>query len=279
MLQSRTVDGGTPDIQIMELDLLQPGSIDKFASEFTQKFKQLDILINNAGTNIPGISEGGLDYVFTVSYLGHWYLTTKLYDAIKDTPNARVVNLTSVLHRYGSTQWWDAATGKRGSDSYFNALTHVYCDSKLAMMLFTQELRQRFEKDGSSAMAFAVAPGNVKTDIWRAVPLPLRIPLDPFMRLAFLSTDEGCHTSVTAALGPLEDLGGKNDPALYLQPYRGPTNRRPFDVTGLFGGTIPTIASLPPNVEAECTNLWEMSARLIEKAKEGALPFSHAESH
>ncbi|KAG5178416.1 hypothetical protein JKP88DRAFT_329698 [Tribonema minus] len=235
------------NIEVMQLDLLEPASIRAFARDFKQKYDALHILVNNAGTNIPGITDRGLDYVFTVSYLGHFMLTNLLYDTIKATPDARVVNVSSLLHRYGTTQWAAAATGKRGSDNYFNALFHVYCDSKLAMMIFTQ------------------------SDIWRAVPLWLRIPLDLFMRVAFLSTEQGCHTSVMAALAPLEALSTDGEPALYLQPYKGPVQKRPFDVIGPFGGTVPTTASLPADVKAEGERLWDTSAKIWEAAEAGTL--------
>lgn len=267
-----TKDGITNfDIKVMQMDLRDPASIRSFAKAFQSKYKKLDILVNNAGTNIPGLSDKGLDFVYTVSYLGHFFLTTLLYDTIKKTPGARVVNVSSLLHRYGTLQYEAAASGKRGSDQYFNALANVYCDSKLSMMIFTQELRSRMAQDGANFNAFAVSPGNVKSDIWRAVPILVRIPLDLAARVAFLSTEQGCHTSVMAALAPLEELSTDGEPALYLQPYKGPVQRRPFDCIGPFAGTVKTKACLPPDIENEGKRLWETSLNIIKSAENGTL--------
>lgn len=85
--------------KVMQVDLLQPQSIRRFADSFKQQHDRLDILVNNAGTNIPGVTEQGLDYVFTASYLGHFMVSEILYETIAQTENARVVNLCSLLHR------------------------------------------------------------------------------------------------------------------------------------------------------------------------------------
>eukprot|EP00953_Heterococcus_sp_UTEX-ZZ885_P034840 18023-Heterococcus_DN1.PRE.5 len=67
-----------------------------------------------------------------------------------------------------------------------------------SLLVYRVELRRRFTADNSSATAFAVSPGNVRSDIWRTVPLALRVPLDMVMRCVFLSTEQGCYTSVIA---------------------------------------------------------------------------------
>ena len=95
----RTDSQLAPDIKVMQVDLLEPQSIRKFADSFKQQHDRLDILVNNAGTNIPGVTEQGLDFVFAASYLGHFFMSELLYDTIAQTENARVVNLCSLLHR------------------------------------------------------------------------------------------------------------------------------------------------------------------------------------
>lgn len=52
-------------------------------------------------------------------------------------------------------------------------------------------------------------PGAVASDIWRSFPSITQ----PFIKRIFLSTDQGCATSVAAAVGDF-----KAD-ELYLQPY------------------------------------------------------------
>ena len=72
-----------------------------------------------------------------------------------------------------------------------------------------QELRRRFAAAGSSATAFSVNPGAVRSDIWRFIPKWIAPITDSMMRMLFLNVDEGCCTSVCASALPLESLSGE----------------------------------------------------------------------
>lgn len=71
-----------------------------------------------------------------------------------------------------------------------------------------QELRRRFAAAGSSATAFSVNPGAVRSDIWRHIPKFVMPVFDFLMRTFFINTEQGCCTSVCAAAMPLERLPG-----------------------------------------------------------------------
>jgi hypothetical protein len=60
----------------------------------------------------------------------------------------------------------------------------------LLLLLVLQELRHRFAQDGSTATAFAVNPGNVRSSVWPNVPALLSWPLDIYMRIAFLNAEQ-----------------------------------------------------------------------------------------
>jgi NAD(P)-dependent dehydrogenase (short-subunit alcohol dehydrogenase family) len=62
---------------------------------------RVDILVNNAGQVDPGLTDQGLSATFQADYLGAYMLTTGLYDLIRSTRDARVVNVSSPLHHYG----------------------------------------------------------------------------------------------------------------------------------------------------------------------------------
>lgn len=65
-----------------------------------------------------------------------------------------------------------------------------------------------------------VNPGAVASDIWRGVPARLKAGLlDPLMALAFLSTDEGCATSLHAATQPLPPATPPLPPTPPFLPY------------------------------------------------------------
>ena len=69
-------------------------------------------------------------------------LTRLLLPLMEKTPEPRVVNLSSVMHHFGTdlktAEDWKAAAGVGCPNSY--------SDSKLASVLFSMELNRRFPK-------------------------------------------------------------------------------------------------------------------------------------
>ncbi|CAM9763446.1 unnamed protein product, partial [Sphacelaria rigidula] len=165
-----------------------------------------------------------------------------------ETKRGRVVCLSSMAHHAGGTNWESAAGGHRGYPMYSS-----YADSKLAMVLFAKELRRRFATGGSSATAFAVNPGGVRSDIWRTVPSWFQPVLRLLARLLFLTTDEGCRPSVCVSTMPLHSLSGSD----YHQPYWLPFNlSKPFEILGVYIGCAPAKPTVPKDEPAASAELW-----------------------
>ncbi|GFW11932.1 retinol dehydrogenase 12 [Trichonephila clavipes] len=76
---------------------------------------------------------------FGVNHLGHFLLTNLLLDRIKESAPARIVNVSSIGHIFGSIDFNDINL-KRS----YNPIS-AYCRSKLANILFTRELAKRLE--------------------------------------------------------------------------------------------------------------------------------------
>ncbi len=98
-----------------------------------------------------------------------------------------------------------------------------YAVSKLANVLFTQELGRR--TGGQGITTYALHPGLVASDIWRRVPWPVR----PLLTRRMLSTEEGARTSVYCATSP--EVGGHGAvlhrlPGTEPEPGRHPATRR-----------------------------------------------------
>lgn len=146
----------------IQLDLCDLASVRRFVSEFTDRHTTLEILINNAGIMMHpfGKTADGFELQFGTNHLGHFALTGLLLDTITHTPQARVVTVSSVAHRFGTIDF-DNLHGER---AYKPA--RAYGQSKLANLLFTYELQRRFEQTGLSAIAVAAHPG------WAATNLP-----------------------------------------------------------------------------------------------------------
>jgi len=71
-----------------------------------------------------------------------------------------------------------------------------YAVSKLANVLFSQELARRVAERGIHT--YVLHPGVIASEIWRNVPWPLRPVMTRFMK----SPEEGARTSVFCATSP-----------------------------------------------------------------------------
>ena len=152
------------DLTIMPLDLASLDSVRQFAQDFTQRYKTLNLLINNAGVMaLPHRREtaDGFEMQIGTNHLGHFALTGLLMPLIASTPGARVVSVSSGAHRMGRISFDDLQAEK----SY--GRWPAYGQSKLANLLFTYELQRRFEAAGMGAIAVAAHPGYANTHLQR----------------------------------------------------------------------------------------------------------------
>jgi NAD(P)-dependent dehydrogenase (short-subunit alcohol dehydrogenase family) len=242
----------------MELDLSDLRSVRSFAASFTKTYGKLDILVNNAGINgihTPGSSKRtaqGTEIIFGTNFVGPFALTLLLLDLLKASSAGRIVNLSSVMHRFASRDVTLAASGSNESLGYQ--------DSKLAMVHFTRELRRRLA--GTRVVATAVDPGFVASDIWRVLhSLPaVGIAWRTLCAAFALSVDQGAAVSVAAAVAPRPKT---EDEALYLQPYILPLGlSRPFELMGPFAGPRPAVPALPSDEPAQSRELWRLCEKL-----------------
>jgi NAD(P)-dependent dehydrogenase (short-subunit alcohol dehydrogenase family) len=152
------------DLTIMPLDLASLDSVRQFAQDFAQRYKTLNLLINNAGVMaLPHRREtaDGFEMQIGTNHLGHFALTGLLMPLIASTPGARVVSVSSGAHRYSRINFDDLQAEK----SY--GRWPAYGQSKLANLLFTYELQRRFEAAGMDAIAVAAHPGYANTHLQR----------------------------------------------------------------------------------------------------------------
>ena len=82
------------------LDLSSIESVKDFSKAVAEKYKHVDVLINNAGRNTSGQGEGDLDLCFQTNFLGHFVLTQELLPLLLKAKKGRIVNLASVMHHY-----------------------------------------------------------------------------------------------------------------------------------------------------------------------------------
>ncbi len=156
------------DVKVMELDLANLESVRHFATEFKNNFNRLDLLINNAGVMMPPYSKttDGFELQFGTNHLGHFALTGLLIDRIKDTPDSRIVNVSSGAHNYGNLVLDDLNWENRPYKKM-----RAYGDSKIANLYFTYELQTKLEEAGVTTLVTAAPPGWTATDLQRHVGL------------------------------------------------------------------------------------------------------------
>jgi NAD(P)-dependent dehydrogenase (short-subunit alcohol dehydrogenase family) len=187
-------------IEVMQLDLNDFASIDAFAKSYKSKYKQIDVLMNNAGIMMTpyGKTKDGFEAQLGVNHIGHFRLTGLLLDLIISTPNSRVVNISSSAHKWGKMDF-DNLQYENGGYTPMKA----YGRSKISNLLFTYELQRMFEKNGIDSITVAAHPGGSKTNLDRHVKgrFIFKI-LMPFMGGMMMDQDQGALSQIRAAVDP-----------------------------------------------------------------------------
>ncbi|XP_061570021.1 retinol dehydrogenase 12, like [Cololabis saira] len=190
------IDSSLSDnVVCMKLDLADTKSIREFAEAIIKNEPKLNILINNAGVMVCpfGKTADGFEMQIGVNHMGHFLLTSLLLDLIKRSAPARIINVSSMAHAWGSINLEDINSEKSYNKS------KAYAQSKLANVLFTRSLAKRLE--GSDVTTYSLHPGVVQTDLWRHLSLFEQF----FMKIASPFTKnsvQGAQTTIYCAVEP-----------------------------------------------------------------------------
>ena len=150
-------------IEVAELDLMDLDSVRKFAAN--QSTKPIDVLLNNAGIMAVPFekTKDGFESQMGTNHLGHFLLTELLLDAISKGTNPRIVNVSSSAHRLGKLKSGDKSEINVSKESY--SPWTVYGNSKLANLLFTNELVRRLKIANSNITVAVAHPGYANTNL------------------------------------------------------------------------------------------------------------------
>lgn len=181
---------GIPNVEIEEMDLINPISIDTFAENFLASGRQLHLLINNAGIMwVPLRRDNrGIESQLAVNYLAQFQLTARLWNVLKNTDGARVINVSSQGHQFAPFNFDDPNFEHREYETL-----QGYGQSKTAVNLFSLELDNRAKKFG--VRAYSLHPGSIGgTELAREAPLEL------FIKMGFCDDKGNILPEVAASL-------------------------------------------------------------------------------
>ncbi|MGI9183530.1 MAG: oxidoreductase [Solirubrobacteraceae bacterium] len=148
------------------LDLSDLASVQSFAERFAAQHARLDLLVNNAGVMAPPrrLTTDGFESQLGTNHLGHFALTGRLLGRLSAASEARVVNLSSLAHRFGKIKFNDLQR-ERGYNNWL-----AYSQSKLANLIFCFELQRRASAAGGDLRSLAAHPGYSATNLQTAGP-------------------------------------------------------------------------------------------------------------
>ena len=182
------------DAEFLEIDISDLASVRDAAGRFLETGRPIDVLVNNAGVaGTRALSQDGFDLTYATNHLGPFLLTSLLLPRLRAAPEARIVNMSSVAHTRVKRLDWSAL--ERRAEPKRSAFPD-YAVTKLMNVLHAKELARRLA--GTPVTTYALHPGGVASNIWRAVPQPAQWLLKQFL----LSNEEGARTPLYCATAP-----------------------------------------------------------------------------
>lgn len=243
------IKGETPSalIRFEAVDLGDLGSVAALAGRLRDQMQGLDLLINNAGVMTPPRrmeTADGFELQFGANYLGHFALTALLLPLLMNSRQARVVTVSSVAARQGRIEFSDL----QAREGYNPML--VYAQSKLACLMFAQELQRRSQTRGWGVTSMAAHPGISRTRLLYNAPggpTRLRRTLRALLWFMFQPAPQGALPQLFAATASAAKGGAYYGPDGFAELNGFPTEAR-----------IPQ----PATDKAACVRLWEVSEDL-----------------
>ncbi len=155
--------GGVVDVVVA--DLSSQADVRRLAAEIGSRYDRVDILVNNAGAIFSSrkLTVDGIEQTWAVNHLAPFLLTTLLAEELRLAAPARVITTASDAAKNAQIPFDDldgvAAYGRgMGAGRGFRR----YGQTKLANIVFTEELARRLQ--GSGVTAYSFHPGTVATN-------------------------------------------------------------------------------------------------------------------
>ncbi|MBK8989347.1 MAG: SDR family oxidoreductase [Chloroflexi bacterium] len=184
---------GSDAVDLILADLSVQADVRRAAAEFQGRYGRLHILVNNAGAffNQRLESADGLEMTFALNHLGYFLLTNLLLEQIRAAAPARIIVVSSDAYKGAQLDFADLQAERRYRGF------QVYANSKLANILFTQELANRLQ--GTGVTVNALHPGFVASNFGLNNGGALRFGMKLTQRLFAISEEAGAETPLYLA--------------------------------------------------------------------------------
>jgi uncharacterized oxidoreductase len=162
----QAVAEANPGMQVVSLDQGDTADIRRVATELTDRYRDLNVLVNNAGIQrVEDLTTGNVglaEQTVAVNLLGPVRLTSALLPSLMRRPHAAIINVTSGLAFMPS------------------ALVPTYCATKAALHSYTQSLR--FQLRDTPVQVIEIIPPQVQTALHGERGFdPRAMPLDEYV--------------------------------------------------------------------------------------------------
>jgi NAD(P)-dependent dehydrogenase (short-subunit alcohol dehydrogenase family) len=239
---AQSLRSGKGSVEVRQLDLASLASIRQFSEQLLADGIELDGLMNNAGLMALDQSrtEDGFETQIGVNHLGHFALTGLLLPSLTKRPNSRIVNVSSMGHIPGKIHLDDLMCDRRRYSRW-----GAYFQSKLANILFTNELERRLRETSSTTIALAAHPGTARTELGKNGSSATNFVMRRLTPVLTRTGVQGCEAQVRAMV----------DPNAIGREYYGPKYQ-------MFGAPVKVTPSKRARNMSDARRLWELSEEL-----------------
>lgn len=187
---------GQGSVAFLRADLSSQSEIRGLAGQVHGRTDRIDVLINNAGAIFMErqLTLEGIEKTFALNQLSYFLLTNLLLDLVTKAPQARIVNVSSDLHKRGALDFYDLQMthGYSGMKAYSN--------SKLGNIMFSNELARRLR--GQGVAVNSLHPGYVHSNFGQNNGVFMGGLMSLSSKLFGISPEQGAATSIYLASAP-----------------------------------------------------------------------------
>jgi NAD(P)-dependent dehydrogenase (short-subunit alcohol dehydrogenase family) len=243
---------GNENVYVLQCNLANLDSVRACAKALGDRVGKIDVLMNNAGVMaVPErmTTDDGFEMQLGINHLGHFALTTELFELLKKAPAARVINVSSTAHLLGKLNRDDLMLANEGAYAPWQA----YGNSKLSNILFTRGMASKLQAAGSSITALTCHPGGCRTELGRYIIDPATIP-------------KYVQPLLGAVLSPALYFTKSSEQGAQTQIYLSASTKVSNANTGMYyDNSKPADTSGEAKDPAQAMWLWDQSEKLIGK--------------